>query len=120
MFNWVVKVVPQPPDAPGSLGQETANPQKVSKDEVRKEVNAKPTKQKEEDNSEDNGIQSQSGVMTWLSNGFTSALPQPTGTPNLSRSNSVSRWIAEGLSKVVPQPDDKYREDIREEEEEVT
>nr|XP_046167257.1 cyclic nucleotide-gated cation channel beta-1-like isoform X2 [Oncorhynchus gorbuscha] len=140
MFNWVVKVVPQPPDAPGSLGQETVNPtpaspQKVSKGEVKKEVNVKPAKLKEEDISEDNGIQSQSGVMTWLSNGFTSALPQPTGSPNLSRSNSVSRslqevqrederngvikWIAEGLSKVVPQPDDKYREDIREEEEET-
>ncbi|KAK6317981.1 hypothetical protein J4Q44_G00112720 [Coregonus suidteri] len=132
MFHWVVKVVPQPPDAPGSLGEETANPapaapRKVSKDEVKKEVKAKPAKQKEDDISEDNSIQS--GVITWLSNGFTIALPQPTGTPKLSRSNSVSRslqederngvikWIADGLSKVVPQPDEKYREDIPEKEE---
>ncbi|XP_070976662.1 cyclic nucleotide-gated channel beta-1-like [Oncorhynchus clarkii lewisi] len=130
MFHWVGKVVPQPPDAPGSLGEETANPapRNVSKDEVKK-VKAQPAKQKEDDISEDNSIPS--GVMTWLSNGFTSALPQPAGTPNLSRSNSVSRslqederngvikWIADGLSKVVPQPDEKYREDIREEEDET-
>lgn len=29
------------------------------------------------------------------------------------------KWIADGLSKVVPQPDEKYREDIREEEDET-
>ncbi|XP_034144324.1 cyclic nucleotide-gated cation channel beta-3 isoform X2 [Esox lucius] len=135
MFNWVVKVVPQPPDVPDSLGEGTANPapvaappQKASKEEVKKEVKAKPAKQKDVDVSEDNSIQSQSGMMTWLSNGFTIALPQP-GTPDPHRSNSVSKslqederngvikWIADGLSKVVPQPDDKYREEICQDEE---
>ncbi|XP_055797226.1 cyclic nucleotide-gated cation channel beta-1-like [Salvelinus fontinalis] len=76
MFNWVVKVVPQPPDAPGSLGQETANPPPAS-----------PSLQEVQREDERNGM---------------------------------IKWIAEGLSKVVPQPDDKYREDIREEEEEET
>ncbi|KAJ3596485.1 hypothetical protein NHX12_002892 [Muraenolepis orangiensis] len=54
--------------------------------------------------------------------GFSSALPRPSGTPGLSRSNSdarpgddgerpgVIRWVTQGLTKVLPQPEEKYRE----------
>ncbi|XP_070763169.1 cyclic nucleotide-gated channel beta-1-like [Enoplosus armatus] len=66
--------------------------------------------------------QGQSGVLGWLSNGFASTLPQPSGSPRLSRANSDARsgedgersgvigWVTQGLTKVLPQPDDKYKE----------
>ncbi|XP_030645122.1 cyclic nucleotide-gated cation channel beta-1 [Chanos chanos] len=102
MFNWVAKVVPQPPDDPGSLGEE--------------------------------GSPTSGNVLTWLSNGFVSALPQPAGSPLLSRANSEARstqedgenrsgvigWISQGIGKVVPQPDEKYRQGINGELDEVT
>ncbi|KAM6972965.1 uncharacterized protein FYW47_003052 [Aplochiton taeniatus] len=85
------------------------------------EMKIKALKQEEEPSEENS--QTQSGVLTWLSNGFSSALPQPAGSPRLSRTNSDARangeadrnvmigWIAQGLTKMVPQPDEKYRED---------
>jgi hypothetical protein len=117
MFNWVVKVVPQPPGAPGTLAEETT---KVTKPAVTKPAPViKEVKKTEEESSEE------SGVLGWLSNGFISALPQPTPTssPRLSRANSgevkspedgerngVITWVAQSLTKVLPQPDEKYRE----------
>ncbi|XP_029952812.1 cyclic nucleotide-gated cation channel beta-1-like [Salarias fasciatus] len=67
--------------------------------------------------------QGQTGVLGWLSNGFVSALPQPSNSPRLSRANSDARvspqsaesgvvgWVAQGLTKVLPQPDEKYKEE---------
>ncbi|XP_062404752.1 cyclic nucleotide-gated cation channel beta-3 [Sardina pilchardus] len=46
----------------------------------------KPVKAKEEEVSEETSTQS--GVLTWLSHGFSSALPQPAGSPRLARANS--------------------------------
>ncbi|XP_061578751.1 cyclic nucleotide-gated cation channel beta-3-like [Cololabis saira] len=76
-----------------------------------------------EESSEDG--QAQPGVIGWLSNGFVSALPQPPGSPRLSRANSDARppeedgersgvigWVAQGLTKVLPQPEGKYKEVI--------
>ncbi|AWP08848.1 putative cyclic nucleotide-gated cation channel beta-1-like [Scophthalmus maximus] len=64
--------------------------------------------------------QAQTGVLGWLSNGFVSALPQPSGSPRDGRTTSESRvrewmsgvmgWVSQGLTKVLPQPDDKYKE----------
>ncbi|KAL4613645.1 cyclic nucleotide-gated cation channel beta-1-like [Arapaima gigas] len=84
--------------------------------------NAPKGKGKEgEEASEENSTQS--GVLTWISHGFSNALPQPAGTPRLVRSPSKAKeesttdtrqgmisWIVQGLGKVVPQPDDKYQE----------
>ncbi|KAM9376106.1 uncharacterized protein KZ484_008665 [Pholidichthys leucotaenia] len=106
MFNWVVKVVPQPPDATGTdaSSQEGKCPPLKSPEEVPEESHA------------------QTGVLGWLPNGFVSALPQPSGTPGLNRANSDARvsflsvragvisWVTQGLTKVLPQPDEKYRE----------
>ncbi|XP_005734785.1 cyclic nucleotide-gated cation channel beta-1 isoform X3 [Pundamilia nyererei] len=111
MFNWVVKVVPQPPDA--------------GTDDAAKTPDA-PTKNKaaavkDADEVSEEG-QAQTGVLGWFSNGFVSALPQPAGSPRLSRANSEAKsgedgdrsgvitWVTQGLTKVLPQPDDKYRE----------
>ncbi|XP_048113153.1 cyclic nucleotide-gated cation channel beta-1-like [Alosa alosa] len=106
MFNWVVKVVPQPPE---SLGEE----------QDKKDAKKTPLQPKDEDqNSLDSNAQN--GVLTWLSNGFVSALPQPAGVTSDaksiapeddSRQGGVIGWISQGLGKVVPQPDDKYKED---------
>ncbi|XP_034733932.1 cyclic nucleotide-gated cation channel beta-3-like [Etheostoma cragini] len=105
MFNWVAKVVPQYPEAPGTNG--AAN------------TPAAPQKNTEE-NSEDS--QGQTGVLGWLSNGFVSALPQPSGSPQPNRASSETRsgedgersgvigWVAQGLTKVLPQPEEKYKE----------
>ncbi|XP_056272940.1 uncharacterized protein LOC130195438 [Pseudoliparis swirei] len=106
MFNWVVKVVPQLPEAPEA-------------DDAANSTGKRPQNNADE-NSEDS--QAQTGVLGWLSNGFLSALPQPSSSPGLSRSNSEARsrengersgvmgWVAQGLTKVLPQPDDKNRE----------
>ncbi|XP_054631746.1 cyclic nucleotide-gated cation channel beta-1-like isoform X4 [Dunckerocampus dactyliophorus] len=113
MFNWVVKVVPQPPEGP----QKEEDIKKPAKDPPKskiKEAKCPPPKNTE-DVSDDS--QSQTGVLGWLSNGFASALPQPAGSPHLdSRSggdgerSGVMGWVTQGLTKVLPQPDDKYRE----------
>ncbi|KAM9754591.1 uncharacterized protein ACNS7B_007482 isoform 2-T2 [Menidia menidia] len=112
MFNWVVKVVPQPVEAPGCL--EAA---KTSSTEPPKTKDAKCSA---EEASEDS--QAQNGVIGWLSNGFVSALPQPPSSPRLARANSDARsgedgersgvigWVTQGLTKVLPQPDEKYKE----------
>ncbi|KAL6478618.1 hypothetical protein MHYP_G00120510 [Metynnis hypsauchen] len=122
MFSWVVKVVPQPPEKPGKLGDEEKNnaaPEATVKEDAKSDNPAKP---KEDEVSEENSTQS--GVLTWLSHGFSSALPQPVSTPKLGRANSdakqeenavsnragVINWIVHGLGKVVPQPDDKYKQ----------
>ncbi|XP_031425349.1 cyclic nucleotide-gated cation channel beta-3 isoform X3 [Clupea harengus] len=137
MFSWVVKVVPQPPDPPGKLGEEDKPipppDKKVSFKEEAPKEGPKPVKPKEEEVSQETG--NQSGVLTWLSHGFSSALPQPAGSPRLSRANSevkddasgtskadeaegsgVMGWFVQGLGKVVPQPDDKYKETAEAEE----
>ncbi|KAG1938845.1 cyclic nucleotide-gated cation channel beta-3 [Pimephales promelas] len=121
MFSWVVKVVPQPPVSPGKLGEEDQTNASTSadvtkKDDVKQE--ADPSKSKEEVSEESS---SQNGVLSWLSNGFSSALPQPVnaskpGNAELKEEgNAVSNragmigWIVQGLGKVVPQPDEKYK-----------
>ncbi|XP_074533486.1 LOW QUALITY PROTEIN: uncharacterized protein LOC141796339 [Halichoeres trimaculatus] len=107
MFNWVVKVVPQPPEVPGS-------------EEAAKGSAANNTKSKEGDSASVDS-QTQSGVLGWLSNGFVSSLPQPAGSPLLPRSNPEARpengeragvigWVSQGLTRVLPQPDEKYKE----------
>ncbi|CAI5664931.1 unnamed protein product [Oreochromis niloticus] len=123
MFNWVVKVVPQPPDAVGTddAAKTPDAPAKNTEAAVKT-----PTLKNADEVSEDG--QAQTGVLGWLSNGFVSALPQPAGTPRLSRANSeaksgedgdrsgVINWVTQGLTKVLPQPDDKYRETEKDEE----
>ncbi|XP_076142755.1 uncharacterized protein cngb1a [Alosa pseudoharengus] len=139
MFTWVAKVVPQPPDPPGKLGEEEKpNPPPPEKKVVFKEEPPKsapkPVKAKEEEVSEESSVQS--GVLTWLSSGFSSALPQPPGSPRLTRANTVVKiayihfhpsqgsgvigWIVQGIGKVVPQPDEKYKEETTAEPEETT
>ncbi|XP_056908273.1 cyclic nucleotide-gated cation channel beta-3-like [Takifugu flavidus] len=104
MFNWVVKVVPQPPGA-----DEDKNP---AADPSKSKVTSPPPS-----NSED--CQSPTGVLGWLPNGFVNALPQPSGSPRPSGdtrpgedgdSPGVVQWVTQGLTKVLPQPDDKYKE----------
>ncbi|XP_056138382.1 uncharacterized protein LOC130114538 [Lampris incognitus] len=119
MFSWVVKVVPQPPEVPETLGDDSPKIS-VAQPPKHKEVKSPVVKITEEDVSEDS--QAQTGVLRWFSNGFASALPQPTGSPRLSRANSDARsvgdeerpgvigWVAQGLTKVLPQPDEKYKE----------
>ncbi|XP_059362015.1 cyclic nucleotide-gated cation channel beta-1-like isoform X2 [Carassius carassius] len=119
MFSWVIKVVPQPPASPGKLAEEdqtNASTAAPATDVTKKEeVKQEPSKPTEEENS------SQSGVLSWLSHGFSSALPQPVNSSKLASSevkhegNTVSSragmigWIVQGLGKVVPQPDEKYK-----------
>ncbi|XP_073709463.1 uncharacterized protein cngb1a isoform X3 [Misgurnus anguillicaudatus] len=120
MFSWVVKVVPQPPAPPGKLGDE-ANPSATDTDvgkkqQVKEPDLAKPTEEVSEENS------AQSGVLSWLSHGFSTALPQPVNTSKLvnteakqednaasSSTTGMIGWIVQGLGKVVPQPDEKYK-----------
>ncbi|XP_043120130.1 cyclic nucleotide-gated cation channel beta-3 [Puntigrus tetrazona] len=125
MFSWVIKVVPQPPASPGKLAEEdqtnapTAAPDATKKQDAKQEP-SKSTEEVSEENS------SQSGVLSWLSHGFSSALPQPVNSSKLgnnevkhegnavSGSNSSDQagmigWIVQGLGKVVPQPDEKYK-----------
>ncbi|XP_037539315.1 cyclic nucleotide-gated cation channel beta-3 [Nematolebias whitei] len=111
MFNWVVKVVPQPAETPGAA--EPVKTEPVKNNEVKT--------QKKTEVVLENG-QNNSGVISWLSNGFVSTLPQPPGSSLLSRTNSDSRpgedgersgvinWVTQGLTKVLPQPDEKYRD----------
>uniref|UniRef100_UPI0037E73D31 cyclic nucleotide-gated channel beta-1-like n=1 Tax=Semicossyphus pulcher TaxID=241346 RepID=UPI0037E73D31 len=109
----------------GSLSQRHAEPP-VGTQSHTKNKEAKNTDETSEDS------QTQTGVLGWLSNGFVSSLPQPSGTPGLSRSNSdamvsnvkvrtgVIGWVSQGLTKVLPQPDEKYKEiDDKEEHTEV-
>ncbi|XP_075938235.1 cyclic nucleotide-gated channel beta-1 [Anarhichas minor] len=112
MFNWVVKVVPQLPEAPGT--------DDAAKTPVAYSTGKRPPQKNTDENSEDS--QAQTGVLGWLSNGFVSALPQPSRSPRLSRSNSdtgsgedgersgVMGWVTQGLTQLLPQPDDKYKE----------
>ncbi|XP_049928596.1 uncharacterized protein LOC126407598 [Epinephelus moara] len=113
MFNWVVKVVPQLPEAPGT-------------DDAAK-TSAQPTGKSSQKNTDENSedSQAQTGVLGWLSNGFVSALPQPSGSPRLGSDSrpgedgersKVMGWVAQGLTKVLPQPDEKYKETNNEEE----
>lgn len=105
MFNWVVKVVPQPPEGPVT-DQPVKNPPK-SKDVPH--AKSPPLKNTDEEDSQ------QSGVLGWLSNGFVSALPQPAGSPRLTRAegekgSAVFKWVSNNLNNMLPQPDEKYRE----------
>nr|XP_014265038.2 cyclic nucleotide-gated cation channel beta-1 [Maylandia zebra] len=116
MFNWVVKVVPQPPDAGTDDAAKT--PDAPTKN---KAAAVKTAALKDADEVSEEG-QAQTGVLGWFSNGFVSTLPQPAGSPRLSRANSEAKsgedgdrsgvitWVTQGLTKVLPQPDDKYRE----------
>ncbi|KAL1006983.1 hypothetical protein UPYG_G00080180 [Umbra pygmaea] len=136
MFSWVVKVVPQPPDPPGKLGEEKTNAphakaKQVKFKEEKKQEGVdkfpKPAKVKEEEVAEENG--GQAGVLTWISHSLASSLPQPAGTPRLGRANTecsnkqddnrqgsrVLGWIAQGLASVVPQPESKCMGEIDEE-----
>ncbi|XP_017274557.1 cyclic nucleotide-gated cation channel beta-1 [Kryptolebias marmoratus] len=110
MFNWVVKVVPQPAETTEAAKTAAAEPVKNN------EAKGAPLKKTED------VLENGAGVISWLSNGFVSALPQPPGSPLLGRTNSDGRsgedgersgvigWVTQGLTKVLPQPDDKYRE----------
>ncbi|XP_035800161.1 cyclic nucleotide-gated cation channel beta-1-like isoform X2 [Amphiprion ocellaris] len=116
MFNWAVKVVPQPPEAGGA---NDAADTSAAKPQKNRDVKSPPLTNIEEGSDDSQG---QTGVLGWLSNGFVSALPQPSGSPRLNRANSEARpgedgersgvigWVAQGLTKVLPQPDDKYKE----------
>ncbi|XP_068594985.1 cyclic nucleotide-gated channel beta-3-like [Brachionichthys hirsutus] len=112
MFNWVVKVVPQPPEGPGT--DETPKTSAANNPKNR-EVRSPPVKNTD-DVSEDS--QAQMGVLGWLSNGFVSTLPQPSGSPRPSNSRSgedgersgMMGWVTQGLNKMLPQPDDKYKQ----------
>ncbi|XP_051808015.1 cyclic nucleotide-gated cation channel beta-1-like [Acanthochromis polyacanthus] len=116
MFNWVVKVVPQPPEAGGT--DDVANTS-AAKPKKNRDVKSPPLTNIEEGSDDSQG---QTGVLGWLSNGLVSALPQPSGSPRLDRASSEARpgedgersgvigWVAQGLTKVLPQPDDKYKE----------
>ncbi|XP_051726331.1 cyclic nucleotide-gated cation channel beta-3 [Ctenopharyngodon idella] len=121
MFSWVIKVVPQPPASPGKLGEEDQTNASTAAEVTKKEdvqQDANPSKSKEEVSEENS---SQNGVLSWLSHGFNSALPQPVNASKLGNSeikqegNAVSNragmigWIVQGLGKVVPQPDEKYK-----------
>ncbi|GLD46217.1 cyclic nucleotide-gated cation channel beta-1-like protein, partial [Lates japonicus] len=84
-----------------------------------RQVKSPPLKNTDEASEDSQG---QTGVLGWLSNGFVSALPQPSNSPRLNRANSEARsgedeersgvigWVTQGLTKVLPQPDEKYRE----------
>ncbi|CAF98899.1 unnamed protein product [Tetraodon nigroviridis] len=107
MFNWVVKVVPQPPGV-----EEDKNPADSSKSKGSSiPVNS----------SEDS--QSPPGVLGWLPNGFVNALPKPSGPPQTSSDGEdgdgagVMQWVTQGLTKVLPQPDGKYKETEEKQEE---
>ncbi|XP_028811861.1 cyclic nucleotide-gated cation channel beta-3 isoform X4 [Denticeps clupeoides] len=134
MFSWVVKVVPQPPQPPGNLGEEQPAAQQEKKETPKEEVpQGDKTKR---DASEDKSAQG--GVLTWISHGLSHALPQP----KVERANSevkeekkevpkaeekkappaekpkqeaqaaedgsvqpgVLTWISQGLSNALPQP----------------
>ncbi|XP_022605580.1 cyclic nucleotide-gated cation channel beta-1-like [Seriola dumerili] len=126
MFNWVVKVVPQLPEAPGT---DEAADSPAAPTTKNREVKSPPLKNTDEVTEDGQG---QTGVLGWLSNGFVSALPQPTSSPRLSRANSDARsgedgersgvigWVTQGLTKVLPQPDEKYRETNDDNDEEHT
>ncbi|KAM9480708.1 uncharacterized protein cngb1a [Clarias gariepinus] len=127
MFSWVVKVVPQPPEKPAKLEEEgkdnafQTSEQKASvKDQEVKKANS--LKSKEDEVSEENSTQG--GVLTWISQGLTGALPQPKTdradsdakqqevniNSNANEETGVINWIVQGLGKVVPQPDDKHKQ----------
>ncbi|XP_046721282.1 cyclic nucleotide-gated cation channel beta-1 isoform X2 [Silurus meridionalis] len=129
MFSWVVKVVPQPPEKPVKPEEEVkGNTQQTLEPSVKEQKvqKANPAKLKEDKVSEE--ISTQGGVLTWISQGLTSALPQPATTPQTDKAesdakqqeeNSTSKaneetgvitWIVQGLGKVVPQPDDKHKQ----------
>ncbi|XP_053534209.1 cyclic nucleotide-gated cation channel beta-1 [Ictalurus punctatus] len=125
MFSWVVKVVPQPPEKNAKLEEEgkgdtlQTSEQKapVKEQEVKKAAN--PAKPKEDEVSEEN--RTQGGVLAWISQGLTSALPQPAADSDarqqeedcnskVNEETGVINWIVQGLGKVVPQPDDKQKQ----------
>ncbi|KAM6980612.1 cyclic nucleotide-gated channel beta-3 [Aplochiton taeniatus] len=88
MLSWVAKVVPQPPEPPGSLGEENkpndhVPEKKVTFKEEKKKEAAKP---EEKDVTDDDSAHA--GVLSWISHGISSALPQPAGTPKLGKASS--------------------------------
>ncbi|XP_071779248.1 uncharacterized protein cngb1a [Centroberyx gerrardi] len=149
MLSWVVKVVPQPPELPAKKVEEEkkekpaapppapapapppAPEKKVTfQDESKNAPKADKVKQ-DAQGAEENSAQA--GVLTWISQGLNSALPQPSGTPKTGRANAASKeenavsskpeeergmigWIVQGLEKVVPQPDGKNKEAAQPEE----
>ncbi|XP_051979335.1 uncharacterized protein LOC127640680 [Xyrauchen texanus] len=133
MLNWVAKVVPQPPDGQDSLGEELATADGKTSNRVK--LKSSKSIREEDQTSQTSQGSVQSGMMNWLSNGFTSALPQPAGSPLLTRANADAKslqgectgdrtgvigWISQGIGKVVPQPDEKYRQEQTPESDEVT
>ncbi|XP_077067682.1 uncharacterized protein LOC143721280 [Siphateles boraxobius] len=121
MFNWVVKVVPHPPDTQDDLRDEpiTTNGKTSNRDKS----HSYKTGREEDQSSQTSQGSVQNGMLNWLSNGFVSALPQPAGSPHLTRANADAKslqeegsadrtrvigWISQGIGKVVPQPDEKY------------
>ncbi|XP_034032824.1 uncharacterized protein LOC117516055 isoform X2 [Thalassophryne amazonica] len=129
MFNWVVKVVPQPPEVPRNLTDEAP---KTSAAEPSKNKDGASVKRPLKNTDEASEVsQNQTAVLGWLSNGFVSALPQPN-SPGLNRANVKPRsgedaersgvigWVTQGLTKVLPQPDEKYKETESKPKEETT
>ncbi|XP_056107012.1 LOW QUALITY PROTEIN: cyclic nucleotide-gated cation channel beta-1-like [Rhinichthys klamathensis goyatoka] len=97
--------------------------------------NSYKTGREEDQSSQTSQGSVQNGMLNWLSNGFASALPQPAGSPHLTRANSDAKslqeegaadrarvigWISQGIGKVVPQPDEKYIQEGTPESEEDT
>ncbi|XP_073724778.1 uncharacterized protein [Misgurnus anguillicaudatus] len=132
MFNWMVKVVPHPPDGQDSLEKAPATVNGKTSNRVK--LKSSKSIREEDQTSQTSQGSVQNGMINWLSNGFASALPQPA-SPLLSRANSdaksmhdegsadrtgVINWISQGIGKVVPQPDEKYRQGETPECQEVT
>ncbi|KTG44821.1 hypothetical protein cypCar_00007111 [Cyprinus carpio] len=90
MFNWVVKVVPHPPDTQEDLGEEaiTSNGKTSNRDKF----SSSKTCREEDQSSQTSKDSVQSGMLNWISNGFASTLPQP-GSPLLTRANSDAKSL---------------------------
>ncbi|KAM7414119.1 hypothetical protein PAMA_019099 [Pampus argenteus] len=104
MFNWVVKVVPQLPEVPGT--DDTAKTPAADCPQI-KEARAR--------------LEYWVGCLMALSVPCRSRLtPLDSADPTLMPRAGVIGWVAQGLTKVLPQPDEKYRETNGTEDEEHT
>ncbi|KAL7878342.1 hypothetical protein AOLI_G00093160 [Acnodon oligacanthus] len=81
MFSWVVKVVPQPPEKPGKLGDEEKN-------------NAAP---------EENAVSNRAGVINWIVQGLGKVVPQPD---DKYKQQTDSQEVTEA-PKEVPEAEEK-------------
>ncbi|XP_047658206.1 LOW QUALITY PROTEIN: cyclic nucleotide-gated cation channel beta-1-like [Tachysurus fulvidraco] len=133
MFNWMVKVVPQALAGPEHAEEQEQRSAGGNAPGNRGRLKSVKSIQDDDQASESSQTSVQSGMLNWLSNGFVSALPQPTRSPNLHRAaiaeshqdedsdrSGVVGWISGGIEKVVPQPETKYMEKSEKPDEENT